>query len=157
MGYDLRALIGQRAALESLRKTFPFLTLVELKQQFFLIPLTEQVHNYFENDRRIPFSSGHPFHFLPRMIVEEVQKIASPKLLAYLEADYFGGFGHQASVLWQDGRAIIGPMMAASNLPLLEMPINRVLRVMGVQAEHAIDEFDALGLGSRRDTNNWLK
>jgi hypothetical protein len=44
----------------------------------------------------------------------------------------------------------------AENLPLRHMPINLVLRELGVQAAAEMDEFDTLGLGQHRHTDKWL-
>jgi hypothetical protein len=46
--------------------------------------------------------------------------------------------------LWHGGSVAFGPLLAW-RLPLREMPINRVLHEMGVQATSR-DEFVAIGL-----------
>ncbi len=75
--------------------------------------------------------------------------------LAYLETRYDGTGGQQAAVLWQGGRASIGPATldiagaGATRAPSL-WPINVVLRALSVRATATEDEFSAFGLGNFR-------
>ena len=67
-----------------------------------------------------------------------------------LEADYFGGAGEQAAVLWENGRRQLtsGPKYRA---------INTMLKRLGVTfTASAYDEFEAVGLDQHRDTDDWL-
>ncbi len=76
--------------------------------------------------------------------------------LGYLETHYDEGGGQQSAVLWQGGRATIGPTtlnipgVGAQRPPSL-WPINVVLRAIGVLATATDDEFSAFGLVNYRD------
>ena len=76
--------------------------------------------------------------------------------LAYVETHYDEAGGQQSAVLWQDGRAMVGPATldisgtGASRAPVL-WPINVVLRALGVRATGTEDEFTAFGLLRFRD------
>ncbi|MER6666309.1 hypothetical protein ABT256_17340 [Amycolatopsis japonica] len=50
--------------------------------------------------------------------------------VAYVEAEYFGGAGTQFAQVWEGGETILGPLY--------------------------FDEFDAVGLGRHRSTDEWL-
>jgi hypothetical protein len=64
--------------------------------------------------------------------------------VAYVEAEYFGGVGEQRATLWRDG--------VAEDLPAL----NEALRALGVRRTGGRDEFDTIGLGRHRTTQDWL-
>jgi hypothetical protein len=78
--------------------------------------------------------------------------------LAYLETHYDGAGGQQAAVLWQGGRAVVGPAtldvsgVGRQRVPTL-WPINVVLRTLGVRATASEDEFSAFGLGNFRSND----
>ena len=78
--------------------------------------------------------------------------------VAYVEAEFFGGVGEQAAVVWDRGEAVFGPTaqqfpsdVAAVNVG----PINGALRALGVTAVDGRDEFDSLGLGRHRHVEDW--
>jgi hypothetical protein len=69
--------------------------------------------------------------------------------VAYVEADYFGGQGTQAATVWEAQAIVWGPLVAAK-------AINQALRKIGVECGIK-DEFDTLGLGRCRFTDDWVK
>jgi hypothetical protein len=76
--------------------------------------------------------------------------------LAFLETYYDEVAGQQSAVLWQGGRAVVGPSTldivgaGAARAPTL-WPINVALRALGVRADAPQDEFSAFGFGLFRD------
>lgn len=82
--------------------------------------------------------------------------------IAYLEAEIFGGTGAQAMVLWRGGEVCLGPVAteftatAPDPSSSRQWPFNQALRELGVDRGDAFDEFDALGLGRWRHTEDWL-
>jgi hypothetical protein len=78
-------------------------------------------------------------------------------LIAYFETDYFGGTGSQAAALWRNGEEVMAPDTHADGQhnprDLPHMPVNTVLRAMGVAKGREIDEFDAFGLGNYRSND----
>ena len=101
------------------------------------------------------------FELFDHLDVDEVAwavALSTGGLLAYIETDYFGGWGTQAALVWQDGRVLLGPLThsddnpAQKRTPLASLPINTALRALGVvRAADKHDEFDTLGLGEFRD------
>ncbi len=80
--------------------------------------------------------------------------------IAYIQTDYFGGLGAQQAIVWRHGRVQTGPL-ETSNLdgratPVTDAAINQAARQLGVQREHTLDEFEALGLGNYRDNESWI-
>jgi hypothetical protein len=77
-------------------------------------------------------------------------ELSRPGLLAYVEAEIFGGDGTQAHCMFEYGRAAGAPFIGAG-------AINQALRQIGVIAPAGRDEFDCTGLGKHRDTDGWLE
>lgn len=71
-------------------------------------------------------------------------------LLAYVEADFFGGSGNQAAAVWEAGQRVLGPIVEARAIDL-------ALARIGVVRRGLDDEFSALDLGRCRTTEAWLK
>jgi hypothetical protein len=95
---------------------------------------------------------------LPDGLTDLLRRSSATGPIAYVEADYFGGVGQQASILWERGELVLGPLLDPPGPPpLLEAgPISHVLRRMGVQRSPELDEFATVGLGRHRDTEAWL-
>ena len=144
MSYTLQAFIGDFSELE--QKLPSGLTVVSLDQGKALIPLTDEVREVYE----IPF--------LPLTNEDQVEIAPSIKAIAerfkgpiaYIEAEFFGGDGTQASAIWKGHKLIFGPVVNAS-------AINDALWRLGVVKDGHHDEFDALALGTHRDTNDWAR
>jgi hypothetical protein len=78
--------------------------------------------------------------------------------VAYVEAEYFGGTGEQSAMTWDAGEVVLGPLHLTVNAsgPAVGTPISQALRRLGVTTDGHQDEFDAAGLGLRRNTEDWL-
>ena len=78
---------------------------------------------------------------------------------AYIEAEFFGGDGTQASVVFGQGRILSAPVVSSG-------AINFALRQMGIDDESSTsgllpirtgkDPFDVVGLGRHRSVAGWL-
>ncbi|MCW3842785.1 hypothetical protein ONA70_22040 [Micromonospora yasonensis] len=77
--------------------------------------------------------------------------------VAYLEAEFAGGLGHQAAVVWQDGEVSWGPCFDRTlDRPRSEWPINAALARLGAEPGPWIDPFAELGLHLECGTAGWL-
>jgi hypothetical protein len=84
-------------------------------------------------------------------IPESIAEIAAPlSRCAYVEAEFFGGNGVQAFAMFSQGRLDGGIAVGKS-------VINDALRMLGVVAKRGQDEFDTVGLGRERHTDDWTK
>lgn len=151
----LQALLAPISTLETVRQNNPELTVVPLRQGIGIIPIPIGL-NQAKGSQEFPFDPGKTFRFLDDWIVQILKTTSYVGLIAYIEVDLFGGQGHQAAVLWKDGKITLGPLWDEKS-PLRRRPINRVLKRMGVKLEEHIDQFDAVGLGTHRFTDDWLK
>ena len=78
--------------------------------------------------------------------------------VVYVEAEFFGGTGAQASLGWQDGRVALGPLRTQTPGEDFEgfeeveargdWAINRALVWLGVRGGKGTDAFEAVGLAS---------
>jgi len=86
---------------------------------------------------------------LPTELVNLCEAISSKGYLAYVEAEFFGGDGTQASAVFVDGKSA-GPILIDA------YAINSALAEIGVRRLDKTDEFAALGLDKHRNTEDWL-
>jgi hypothetical protein len=142
MGYYLQAFIGKADALGKHTSEFQHAHLVSLPQGLAMIPLTDDLHDEIGGD---DVGSGK----LTSVGEQWAQRISSLAPVAYVEAEFFGGDGEQSAFVWSDGSRVLGPIDS-------QHAINEALRFLGVQIGNAHDEFDAVGLGRHRDTNDWI-
>jgi len=145
MGYSLQALIAQQGVFPS---SLPEgLEIIELQENMQMIPLGTSVQERY----------GIPFLPLTDDGATEMlvslrslcQKIGADAKVAYIEAEIFGGMGTQANAIIERNGDVSGPVIAVD-------AINSALRCLGVKPIKGQDEFDAVGLGKHRDTDNWL-
>jgi hypothetical protein len=80
---------------------------------------------------------------------------------AYIEAEFWGGSGMQASTVLQQNKILFGPVISID-------AVNSALRVMGVDDDPSIpifgvlglpikDLFAVVGLGRHRSVDGWLR
>jgi hypothetical protein len=157
MGYELRAVICQVPSIQFLRSQLPDAQVVELKQRLALIPVTPGLISALsagrERDER-PFKS---VSYLTLALAEVLAK-ASAIPVAFVDAEYFGGRGTQAAVVWEGGRPILEASVPDDMGPLPPEggPIDKALRLLGAVAKNGEDEFDSVGLNRFRRTEDWL-
>lgn len=165
MSYDLTALAARTGVLAVAVRGLPGAVIVPLNAGMELLPLTDELIE--ELDRRAEarkISFGEP----------GLQNLRGPALLArdasaagpvaYLTATYFGGQGVQMSAVWERGKLAMAPVHCPRCGPdgKIEYPsrvgaINQALQRLGVTRVGNDDEFDTVGLGRKRHTEDWGK
>ncbi len=88
---------------------------------------------------------------LPNELTDILSTLSAFCPLLYFETEYFGGMGRQVAIVFKDGAIAFGP--AKNEIG----PINEGLRLLGAKRKASNDEFDSIGLGRYRYTNDWLK
>ncbi|GGS03762.1 hypothetical protein GCM10010169_55650 [Micromonospora fulviviridis] len=162
MSYQLSAVVADIELLREQTAGLDHAVLAALRQDFALLPVTSQLVE--ELTGRLPdFATGEPSAEQP------FQLVLSPALsqllarwsrrgpVAYLEAEFAGGLGHQAAAVWLGGEPSWGPCFDDRlDRPRAEWPINAALARLGAEPGPWIDPFAELGLHLERDTAGWL-
>ncbi|MCF6406742.1 hypothetical protein L3C95_27845 [Chitinophaga filiformis] len=148
MGYYLNAFIGKSKDISCVCESYNNVTLVNLGQDISLIPLTEDLFDQINELDTAESIRG--FEYLTDTIELSILRIIKGKPLAYVEVEYFGGEGGQTGIIWKDGKR-------NAELTYGQDVVNIVLRSFGVIAERNKDEFDTLGFGRHRNTQDWTK
>ena len=150
MGYILRAVLGERSTLAHATPLLTHSRVVPLSATIGMVPVTDDLIDSF-NTGQVEAWSGLPgCHFLSTALADVLVSLSERGLVAYVEAEYFGGMGEQCSIVWQNRQVVMGPMNRAG-------AINKALRLLGVRRSFVKDEFDVLGLGRHRETEDWLE
>jgi hypothetical protein len=144
MSYTLQALIGDEFVIRTAVPSDG--VVVELPQGKAMVPLSERMRQNHE----IPFLplTDEGVAMVPESIAFIVESMAKSGKVAYVEAEFFGGTGTQACATWDITGRVSQPVVH-------DNAINAALKFLGVHIEGSHDEFDALGLGRCRDTEEW--
>ncbi|MDE6733543.1 MAG: hypothetical protein K2J77_11795 [Oscillospiraceae bacterium] len=143
MGHCIRAIIGEhkitaRIAEDWLTKE------IELPQGFGMILCTIRL---LEDIEEVMEPSDAPelseLDYFDASVNELLENYSFRAKLAYIETDYFGGYGTQAGVLYENGKIAGDPKCGDGT-------INALLKELGVWRTPDTDEFDMLGLGKYR-------
>ena len=144
MSYTLQAIIG---STDTLRNKVKGIVPVSLKQNMEMLVFNSELlsANKFV---QLPLTDDEGKD-LPDNIKEFCRFISQGCSIVYVEAEYFGGSGVQAYAHFQNGNMQQAPVRNAQ-------AINEALRVLGLEATPPFDEFASVGLGEKRETNEWL-
>ena len=146
MAYTLQAVIAKSEAFSGLLPQK--LQIIRLRGGMEMLPLgTEalKIHGI----SFCPFTDEGEEQ-IPTKLLKLCEQLSKQCTLAYIEAEFFGGAGTQAHVLFSEGK-VIGQAVVS------ESAINDALRYLGVAKGEAHDEFEAVGLGQHRDTDEWVE
>lgn len=136
MTHRISGYIAPIDKLKELAKNYHHMCVIPLQaHDLGFVPLSEDLYNEAVNHK-----NGKLY------FAEKVQG-----LVAYVETDYFGGFGTQGAVVWQDRKRIYRKEDDGFGCP-----IDDALKLLGVQRTEAQDEFDVVGLGKYRTNESWL-
>jgi hypothetical protein len=141
-----------------------------------LVPLTEDVRSRLGVDSASAPVLG--FLELRRPVADLAAEASLSASVAYVHAGFSGGPGFQAAVGWRAGKIAFGPRFTTNHGSRLwqwlwnrryqvirgkrpsgapaAMAIDEALQFLGVEAVGDLDEFDTVGLGAHRLTEDWL-
>jgi hypothetical protein len=151
VGYTIAAFITRQPAAADLAEALGTAR-IPLEQGLELVPVRRPRRG--ENGKpTVPSSLGSALWWLTADAEDAALRAAAHGPVAYAEAEYFGGVGEQRAVLWQDGRARLfeSELPGAINTALKALDAERVPASTG----RAQDEFDSVGLGRYRSTEDW--
>lgn len=144
MGHSIKAVIGKRSDVQKLAEDWVHAKLIELPQEFAMVPMTIRLLEDIEELMEPSVSEiQSELYGLDGSVVWLLENYSFHTKLAYIETDYFGGFGTQGGVLYENGREKIPPQTGNGT-------INALLKKLGVWRKPDTDEFDCLELGKYR-------
>jgi hypothetical protein len=155
MSYTLEAVISSAALLTTATRDLTTARLVQLRQGLVMLPMTDELFDEVRN----PAAGPEPrvFWKLPAGFDRTLQAWSAAGPVAYVEAEYFGGAGEQRAAAWAESRLVLGPITEHSDQPISNgSPVSQALRLLGAARGSYLDEFEAVGLNVRRDTDDWL-
>jgi len=138
MAYFLEALITRGNWLSAVQLP-SCARIVPLLQDVFLVPIADEL---------LGEEVEKPATALPPSFEALARRLSLRGPVAYVSAGFFGGHGGQTSCIWLNEKLILGPLRELG-------AINQALRRLGVEKNGAHDEFDAVGLGRHRHTEDW--
>ena len=147
MGHCIRAIIGDYKIISGIAEDW-LTKEIELPQGFGMILCTigllEDIEELMEASGEAVDDPGFTeLEYFDASVKELMEEYSVRAKLAYIETDYFGGYGTQAGVLFENGRMSSPPKSG-------EGVINALLRELGVWKRPDTDEFEMLGLGKYR-------
>jgi len=146
MAYTLQAIVTVADEIQS--QLPPPLRSICLGSDVKLVPLGREATHHL-GIPFLPLTDEGKTETPPR-VLKLCEQLSHGRSLAYIEAEFFGGAGTQACVVFTDGRQV-------GQLLVSETAINHALHILGVSKGNAYDEFEAVGLGAHRDTDAWLE
>lgn len=155
MVYDLRAVIADGEALSAAARHLSAARLAPIGQGMSLMPMTHALRDSGASRSDVGTLG---FWGLPGWFEETLTAWSASGLVAYVEAEYFGGVGEQRAAVWDGGTIVLGPLHVNEGepFPSAGSPISQALRRLGVVAGAGEDEFSAVGLHRHRHSEAWI-
>jgi len=154
VSYDLKAIIAADAVADELLPRLGPSVVVRLGQGLSLIPPSDG----WRGEARMGQSArAFPeFENLTVEVAEIIRQASVGAAIAYVEGESFGNVGGQTAAVWRDGELVLPPHQV---IPVVWTPeggpIDEALRLLGVVRLPERDEFDSVGLGRFRHTEQW--
>jgi len=155
MGYEIRAFVASRGMFKEFQTLSPYITVAELHQGFGLLLNDSYLLAALQITTHDAVAG---FWYLSKQLLDFAIKLSHTAPIAYIEAEFFGGNGEQTAIVCQAGQIVLQRPDCDVILtgPIRNAPINSALRLLGVNAAGACDEFDATGLDQHRHMENWF-
>jgi hypothetical protein len=145
MAYTLQAVIAKSGAFSELLPEK--LQVIRLRGGMDMLPLSTEALK-IHGIPFCPLTDEGEIELAPQLL-KLCEQLSKQCTLAYIEAEFFGGTGAQAHALFSKGE-VLGQAVVS------ESAINDALRYLGLAKGEAHDEFEAVGLGRHRDTDEWV-
>jgi len=149
MGHQITAVIGDAETIARVADAAGCPPPIELARGLVIAPLGHAQLDALMEPERGAESDG--FTYLCAGIETSLSSYVGDGMLAYVETEYFGGTGGQAAAVFSRGKTVLRQTKLDQEPASREDPINKALRMLGVQASTEQDEFDTVGLGRFRD------
>ncbi|MEW4372087.1 hypothetical protein [Paenibacillus kandeliae] len=150
MAYEYQGFIGTKEVLSGLEAKYSSAQSVHLHGELYTVPFTPDLYDEIhESPEASVEGSVEGMDVLTATVEAICLDISLSGMLAYVEAEYFGGSGSQSCNVWHDGRNVLKELQT-------DQAFNQALRYLGVQRHDELDEFEQVQLARHRDTEEWL-
>jgi hypothetical protein len=142
----------------------PGMRTVPLQAGLTTLPVSDEVVSQLDpnsvGDERVP--SGW---MLQQPVAALGRALSADRRVLYIVSETFGGPGTKEAIAWHGGRPLYGPsgtydieadLEPGYYLAPGDNAVNGGLRAIGVCAADSSDEYDTVGLGRHRMTDDWL-
>jgi hypothetical protein len=150
MGHSVRLVVGRGDAIAAFLRAWPGSRAVDLQGGWQAIPVEDALYDAVVARYPEAVRSEALDFAPPGLDAALAEATAAGGALAYVETEYFGGTGGQSAMAYADGLAKMEPARAQWT-----GPINQALRRIGVAPEGEKDAFDTIGLGERRQMDDY--
>lgn len=140
MAHMIRAIIGKDAVIQSITEHWVYAEMIKLPQDYAFIFLNDSLFDDIEELYDLENTHDYPhLNFLTDSVIDFLKDNSIGAQLVYVETDYFGGYGIQSGVLFDNGEMKCEPMYGDGT-------VNHLLSLLGVRKQLLKDEFDSLEL-----------
>ncbi len=155
----IQALVARRNVLTETVTSHPGSVVRLLPQVYGLVPLTDDFSaSLSATDLPLHDPLPMPAEEIPPGVCAYAARLSMQGPVAFIATYIFGGTGGQDAVVWDRGEIVATFHEDEDSMSAWpDSSISRALRYMGVVAQPSEDEFDALGLGTHRSTEDWAK
>jgi hypothetical protein len=163
--YILQAVVGSVRQLGKHQHEYPDAYVVTISQNIGLIPLTKGLRdtiNQGADTRHFGTVDYDGFIFLTTAIASWLSRISADGPVGYVEVECSGGPCQRSFSIWD--RTSLRHLaydddewLASRHYRPIHNPVNQALRYLGASANGSRDEFEALGLGRHRSTEEWAE
>jgi hypothetical protein len=156
MGYTLQAVIARTELLEG-KPHQVHARPVALERGLSLIRITPEL--YDEMNGFVASEPGDGFLYLSPNLRGWLEELSLGGAAAYVEAEFFGGTGTQGGCVYENGSCVLEPFVTnhSDASQRSNRAINTALRHLDVTVAPGMDEFETIGLGRERHTEDWLE
>ncbi len=136
----IRAIIGKDHVIRSIAECWVYAEMIKLPQEFALVFLNDNLFDDIEELIDLKNTCDYPhLNYLTNSVIEFLKVSSFKGQLLYMETDYFGRYGTQAGVIFENGDIKCEPMHGDGT-------VNHLLKLLGVRKLLQKDEFDTLEL-----------
>ena len=136
----IRAIIGKDHVIRSITERLVNAEMISLPQSYALIFLNDSLFDEISETAALKNTCHYPhLDFLTDSVICFLKGHSAGAQLIYIETDYFGGYGTQAGVFFENGEMKYGPTDGNGT-------VNHLLKLLGVKRHLFKDEFDTLEL-----------
>ncbi len=148
--YCLYAILGKSRDLIHNSLDYPGSSVILMGEGIGMIPLSEELLNAIDPPELSYNTNTAPgFEFLSDKVAAWVRRLSRDTRVAYVEAELINGEGTESAVMWRDGNVTLGPLHGTG-------AVKQALHALGVFPRNGRDAFELVGLGKRRNPNEWL-